>query len=125
MDNSVGAGFMAVFAVSGSVVLLSLQLHKRLLSDFMKKIEFELGSEKDMPKKKVRFADDVMDPSSENKEHRRKHLGKPATRVDLIDQGPNSRADGKLDTMPLNWQVMYKGIIEYRTLKGCNVSNGF
>uniref|UniRef100_A0A5B7BWS6 Uncharacterized protein n=1 Tax=Davidia involucrata TaxID=16924 RepID=A0A5B7BWS6_DAVIN len=126
MDSSVGAGFMAVFAVSGSVVLLALQVHKRLLSDFMKKIEFELvGSEKDQPKKKVRFAADVMEPSSDNKEYRKKHLTKPATNVDLI-QDPNSRADRKLkDTMPLNWQVMYKGIIEYRTLKGCNVSNCF
>lgn len=44
MDNcSMGAGFIAVFAVSGSVVLLAHQLHKRLLSDFMKKMEFELG----------------------------------------------------------------------------------
>lgn len=44
MDDSMGAGLMAVIAVSGSIVFLSLQLHKRLLSDFMKKIEFELGS---------------------------------------------------------------------------------
>ena len=42
-SSSVGAGFMAVFAVSGSVVLLAHQVHKRLLSNFMKKIEFELG----------------------------------------------------------------------------------
>ncbi|KAK9290417.1 hypothetical protein L1049_008586 [Liquidambar formosana] len=46
MGSSMGVGFMAVFAVSGSVVLIALQVHKRLLSDFMKKIEFELGSEK-------------------------------------------------------------------------------
>lgn len=36
-------GFMTVFVVSGSVVILAHQIHKRLLSDFMKKIEFELG----------------------------------------------------------------------------------
>lgn len=41
MSNSMGVGFMAVFAVSGSVVLLVHQLHKRLLSDFMKKVESE------------------------------------------------------------------------------------
>ncbi|KAA8516838.1 hypothetical protein F0562_017344 [Nyssa sinensis] len=80
-----GAGFMAVFAVSGSVALLALQLHKRLLSDFMKKMEFELvGSEKDQPKKKVRFAADVMEPSSDNKEYRRRHQTKLAAGVDLI-----------------------------------------
>lgn len=43
MEGSVGAGFMAVFAVSGSVVFIAREVHKRLLSDFMKKIESELG----------------------------------------------------------------------------------
>lgn len=43
MDASMGMGVMAVFAVSGSVVLVASQLHKRLLSDFMKKIEIEIS----------------------------------------------------------------------------------
>lgn len=43
-NNSLGIGFMAVFAVSGSVALLAMQVHKRLLSDFMKKMEFEIGN---------------------------------------------------------------------------------
>ncbi|XP_057498363.1 uncharacterized protein LOC130782918 [Actinidia eriantha] len=109
-SSSVGAGFMAVFAVSGSVVLLAHQVHKRLLSNFMKKIEFELvGSHKDhAAKKKVRFAADVVEPSSDNKGYRKKHF--PA-------------AENVLDTMPLNRQVLYKGIIEYRVLKGLNISN--
>lgn len=35
---------MAAFAVSGSVVVfLAMQVHKRLLSNFMKKMEFEIG----------------------------------------------------------------------------------
>ncbi|KAF5473975.1 hypothetical protein F2P56_005921 [Juglans regia] len=92
MGISVRVGFMAVFAVSGSVVLLAHQVHKRLLSDFMKKVESELGtttrvlhshakklkkveselgSEKYQAKKKVRFADDVKEPSSNNKEYRK------------------------------------------------------
>ena len=33
---------MAVFAVSGSMVLLAHQVHKRILSNFMKKFEFEI-----------------------------------------------------------------------------------
>ncbi|OVA07207.1 hypothetical protein BVC80_1289g135 [Macleaya cordata] len=70
MENSVG--FMTVFAVSGSVVLVALQAHKRLLSDFMKKVELELGGiGKVQSKKKVRFADDVLEPSSNNKEYRK------------------------------------------------------
>ncbi|XP_059428475.1 uncharacterized protein LOC132162230 [Corylus avellana] len=92
MGGSVGVGFIAVFAVSGSVVLLVHQAHKRLLSDFMKKVESELGtttfyahaknklngSGKCQPKKKVRFADDVKEPSSNNKEYRQKHVLKHA-----------------------------------------------
>lgn len=44
MGISVRVGFMAVFAISGSVVLLAHQVHKRLLSDFMKRVESELGT---------------------------------------------------------------------------------
>ncbi|KAL9336432.1 hypothetical protein Peur_070920 [Populus x canadensis] len=71
MPGSMGLGFMAAFAVSGSVVLIARQVHKRLLSDFMKKMEFELaGSRRScQDKKRVRFADDVLEPSSNNKEY--------------------------------------------------------
>lgn len=44
MDGSTSMGFMAVFAVSGSVALLALQLHKRLVEDFMRRIDFEVGN---------------------------------------------------------------------------------
>ncbi|XP_042490902.1 uncharacterized protein LOC122070772 [Macadamia integrifolia] len=77
MGSSTGVGFMAVFAVSGSVALLTLQVHKRLLSDFMKKVELEfrgIGTLKCRTKKRVRFADDVVEPSSNNKEYRENHL---------------------------------------------------
>lgn len=40
MESSLG--FMAVFAVSGSVVFLASQFHKRLLSDYMDKFDFEI-----------------------------------------------------------------------------------
>ncbi|KAL3532197.1 hypothetical protein ACH5RR_005718 [Cinchona calisaya] len=109
-NNSLGTGFMAVFAVSGSVVLLAMQVHKRLLSDFMKKMEFEIGPKKIQQKKKVRFADDVVEyPSSDHKVEGR-------TKDDL-----HSRlVEEKLEALPLNWQALYKGIIKYRGRRGLN-----
>ncbi|XP_031248240.1 uncharacterized protein LOC116106020 [Pistacia vera] len=104
MQTYVGLGFMAVFAISGSIVLLANQVHKRLLSDFMKKIEFEIsGFEKFNSKKKVRFAEDVMEPSSNNKEYRKKSL--------------KNHHHHHGNRMPLNRQILYKGIIQYRTLR--------
>ncbi|GKU91113.1 hypothetical protein SLEP1_g5030 [Rubroshorea leprosula] len=112
MENSVGFGFVAVFAVSGSVVFIARQVHKRLLSDFMKKIEHELGGSPRKcceVKKRVRFAEEVMEvPASENRECRR-------------------RKDGALKmedhNMPLNRQVLYKGILKYKTLKAQDFGN--
>ncbi|KAL2463964.1 hypothetical protein Fot_51920 [Forsythia ovata] len=101
MENSLGGGFMVVFAVSGSVVLFAMQLHKRLLSDFMKKIEYEIGPTtgftKDKTKKKVRFA------------------------VNVEEMSPDSKARrANLEAIPINRQVLYKGILRYRSFKGCN-----
>ncbi|PIN07836.1 hypothetical protein CDL12_19593 [Handroanthus impetiginosus] len=106
MDNSLKTGFMAVFAVSGSVVFLAMQAHKRLLSNFIKEMEFEIknpitGAAKDEPKKKVRFADEA----AAEKTYGKKHPVRATT-------GEN------LEGMPQNWQVMYKGILQYRNLKG-------
>ncbi|KAD5961731.1 hypothetical protein R6Q59_014703 [Mikania micrantha] len=95
-------GFMTVFVVSGSVVILAHQFHKRLLSDFMKKIEFEMGSSKIQTKRKVRFLDEEI--LTENEDIVKvKHSN---------DDGGENKKCRK--TMPLNWQVMYKGIINYR-----------
>ncbi|MCL7027288.1 hypothetical protein MKW94_000761 [Papaver nudicaule] len=113
MESSVG--FMTVFAVSGSVVLVALQAHKRLLSDFMKKVELELGTAaaaagvgKVQQKKKVRFADDVIEPSSNNKEYR-----KQRSRVLNMDRSCNSQCNQELEnTMPENRRALYKGIVQ-------------
>ncbi|XP_019101034.1 PREDICTED: uncharacterized protein LOC104785949 [Camelina sativa] len=70
MESSVG--FMTVFAVSGSVVLLAAQLHKRLLSDYMDKLEPQHpNKESKKKKKKVSFAEDMVEPSGNNEEYRR------------------------------------------------------
>ncbi|KAL0426617.1 UNVERIFIED_CONTAM: hypothetical protein Slati_2836500 [Sesamum latifolium] len=119
MDSSLGTGFMAVFAASGSVVLLAMQVHKRLLSNFMKQMEFEFKNPtveaKDEPKKKVRFANEetVADQRSCGK----KSMSRPAAAAGAAARYNN---DQNLEGMPQNWQVMYKGILQDRNLRGHN-----
>ncbi|PKA50900.1 hypothetical protein AXF42_Ash007555 [Apostasia shenzhenica] len=77
MESSGCVGVMAVVAVSSSVALVALQIHKRLVSDFMKKVQTELGGARvRRPKKKVRFAADVIEPSADNEEYRRRRSGR-------------------------------------------------
>ncbi|KAK6126452.1 hypothetical protein DH2020_039840 [Rehmannia glutinosa] len=110
MDSSLGTGFMAVFAVSGSVVFLAMQAHKRLLSNFFKEMEFQFknstGTVKGEPKKKVRFADEVR---ADQKDSGKKCISRISR---------NNNNNENLEAMPQNWQVMYKGILQYRNLRG-------
>ncbi|KAK6152243.1 hypothetical protein DH2020_014878 [Rehmannia glutinosa] len=122
MDSSLGTGFMAVFAVSGSVVFLAMQAHKRLLSNFFKEMEFQfknstvqefnlrnfVGTVKCEPKKKVRFADEV---TADQKDSGKKCISRISR---------NNNNNENLEAMPQNWQVMYKGILQYRNLRGYN-----
>nr|GMC88764.1 TRNA (guanine-N(1)-)-methyltransferase [Ipomoea batatas] len=100
MANSYGAGCMAVFVASGTVVLLALRVHKHLMSDFMNKIDAEMGTtaagRDNQERRKVKFAGD---------DH---HLQPSAA-------GKNRAVVGgeTLESMPPNWQVLYKGIIQY------------
>ncbi len=74
-----------------------------------------LGSEKYQSKKKVRFADDVEEPSSNNEEYRKRHLLK-VKQVLAMKNVTYLGNDHKLErTMPANRQALYKGIIENRT----------
>ncbi|KAL5708980.1 hypothetical protein ACHQM5_019720 [Ranunculus cassubicifolius] len=121
MENSKGVGFMAVFAVSGSVVLVALRFHQRLLTDFMKKVESELnGMEKIRSKRKVRFADDVLEPSSNNKEYRkrRSRLGAAIDGNQEMINVVGRREDEMKYNMPANRRVLYEGVIKCKALKG-------
>ncbi|OAY43034.1 uncharacterized protein LOC110621706 [Manihot esculenta] len=119
-NNSMGLGFMAAFAVSGSVVLIARHVHKHLVSDFMKKIEFELvGSKRCQAKKRVRFAEDVIEPSSNNKQYRDRHLARIAEGSQMMNRNYGPKF---MEAMPVNRQILYKGILEYKTLKGCVAS---
>ncbi|XP_039024907.1 uncharacterized protein LOC120158036 [Hibiscus syriacus] len=113
--GSLRLGLVAVFAVSGSVVFIANEVHKRLLSDFMKKIEFELaGNGKCQVKKRVRFADDVREPSSNNKEYRKRNLSAMAIAKQAKLGGDADRR--QLLKIPLNRQVLYKGILQCKAL---------
>ncbi|CAO2827161.1 unnamed protein product [Amaranthus hypochondriacus] len=97
--NSLGTGFMTVFVVSGSMAFLALQLHKRLLSNFMKRIDFELGHENCESKKRVRFGENTKEEAS-------------STEID--NKGKLGAEDG--NGMPLNRLALYKGILKYKML---------
>ncbi|OMO68670.1 hypothetical protein COLO4_29500 [Corchorus olitorius] len=93
---------MAVFAVSGSIVFIAREVHKRTTKCHQMK-------------KRVRFADDVMEPSSNNKEYRKRNSlqGKLHNHNKVLQMEESS--------MPLNRQVLYKGILEYKTLKSNHI----
>lgn len=75
------------------------------------------GSGNYQAKKKVRFAETVVEPSSNNKEYRLKHTAKAAR------AGGVASMKKMEDAMPLNRRILYKGIIEYKALRGHCVSN--
>ena len=97
------------------IVIFKLWLYTKSCFYKVKFVELTLHiwSEKDQPKKKVRFSDDVVELSLENKEYlHKKNVSNSSV---LITPQNLEGADKKMrDTMPLNWQVLYKGIIEFR-----------
>ncbi|KAL0308228.1 UNVERIFIED_CONTAM: hypothetical protein Sradi_5765100 [Sesamum radiatum] len=107
MDSSSKTCFIAVVAVSGSVVYLAMQAHNRLLSNFINQIEFQINTSssgaaavREEPKKKVRFAAEVAE-------------------MGYGGRAPAGRRNGEnLEAMPQNWQAMYKGILQQRNLRG-------
>ncbi|XP_058106752.1 uncharacterized protein LOC131250150 [Magnolia sinica] len=126
MVSSDGIGLMAVVAISGSVALVALEAHRRLLAEFLKKVELELGAGRNnQHKKKVRFADDVIEPSSNNKEYRKQHM-KISTMMNGGDDriqvtvGITGRDSIKeiASSIPPNRLALYKGIIEQRMING-------
>ena len=128
-------GLMAVFAVSGSMVLLVHQVHKRILSNFMKKFEFEMsgsiyphgqktlkGCEKHRVKKKVRFRKQEKEVPIEKKSDKNCRDVIRAERIKaeqiwVIENAQKCGRGPKLeDTMPPNRAVLYRGIMKNRNM---------
>ncbi|KAI4364156.1 hypothetical protein MLD38_020286 [Melastoma candidum] len=114
MENMMGsAEFLTVVAVSGGVAYIAVQAHKRLLSDFMDKIHSRFEGEGQQQRrswaekkaeKKVHFAGDVAEPSSNNRDYRRRR------------RAATGKSSGQVDQMPMNRQVLYRGIMKQKTL---------
>lgn len=127
-------GLLTVFAVSGSMVLLVHQVHKHSLNSFMKKFELEirgvlyphdqkvLGGTKKHQTKKVRFAEDVLELPMENKWDRINVAMAQQVedkKVLIMEEVEKRKCGQKLnDIMPPNREVLYRGIMKYRALKG-------
>ncbi|GAB2272575.1 hypothetical protein Dimus_007397 [Dionaea muscipula] len=110
-----GMGCMAVFAVSGSVALVAHQAHKRLLSDFMNKIEFEFGLEKCRSSKMKKNKNKNNEVRFEQKTS---SVGKGISSQENYDLGRKEKCKRRIEgtIMPLNRLVLYKGILEYRNM---------
>ena len=70
-------------------------------------VDCMIGSTKGQTKKKVRFSEEAMEILSPDKQNLKSNVAMAA----LEECGDNKKCR---KTMPLNWQVMYKGIINYR-----------
>ncbi|KAL3715945.1 hypothetical protein ACJRO7_007666 [Eucalyptus globulus] len=119
MENpSLGAGLIAVCAVSGGVVLLSLQLHKCLLSDFMKEIEFHFLA---------RRQNNATNPSWNDNGCPTRRIPKPdkGHRFKSSDQCVMEDRNLELESMPVNRQMLYRGILLNKHLRGHFVPRHF
>ncbi|KAK9060720.1 hypothetical protein SSX86_021426 [Deinandra increscens subsp. villosa] len=109
----------AMAAVSGTVLLLALRLQKppSILHHPRSCISPD-GKKREKKNKKVHFAEDVMEPSGNGEEFRRRLQSKnvnlghnPST---LKDQGCKKKKVGNYKGIPANRMALYSGILRDR-----------
>ncbi|KAL4338869.1 hypothetical protein S245_041638 [Arachis hypogaea] len=121
-NSSMKIGVMTVFAVSGSMVLLIHRVHKHMLKNFLEKFEVEIcgytphdehksldeSPKKHQIKKKVRFAEYVLEFPIEKTQHIMKD-----DKVLVGERVQNCGCEELKDIMPYT-NNMYRGILKHR-----------
>ncbi|KAL2479658.1 hypothetical protein Adt_32624 [Abeliophyllum distichum] len=122
--TSQGMVLATAMAVSGTFILLAFRLQKspstsefsiNPISDFPRSCLSSEGKKKEKKKKRVHFAEDVVDPIGNSDEYRRRLHNNKCAKVNL-DLNSNSTS-GKIQEMPANRVALYNGILKDRVLQ--------
>ncbi|CAN6455134.1 unnamed protein product [Victoria cruziana] len=125
--GSGGAALATAVVVSGTVILMVCRLkgifpvtHLEAEASSPRSC-ISSGKKETKNKKRVRFAHDVLEPSGDNEEFRRKHTLASKLRYENQDRAsmeqekkPTEQVYRKVRNMPENQAVLYKGIVRDR-----------
>ncbi|KAJ9163103.1 hypothetical protein P3X46_022808 [Hevea brasiliensis] len=127
---SQGLVLATAMAVSGTVILLALRLQKSLPASLLpidqipessrQVLRSCISSEGKKKKKRVHFAEDVVDPRGNGEEFRRQRgtivLGKNSSSPSKFKKIGGAAGDAKGRGMPANRVALYNGILRDRVI---------